>query len=172
MKYEPGLSLRGESAGSPEDWAKYATLGDAHQPSEVALFAATVYDICESIHIRAEIVMSLYTIATGRWHSYIWNARCNPYGGWCQKSAMEKNFGSGLRAGRAVMVNIWLLISGKELPAELFPYRNLDSLWLETIEAGKEGKIKTIEDLATHFGLNMDAVNDILNEELPFIIKE
>lgn len=160
--YTTSTTIKGESRGDPEAIYQWAAKKGANRLPDLKLYLETVYKLCRSFGLRAEVLVAQSAHETSDpdtgapWASYWWRQRLNPAGigitGDDAQNNASRTFADGAAAARAHCLHMWVYTSGASIPTGLS--KSDDPRWQAAVDAGYAGIAKTIADLTNRWGMD------------------
>lgn len=154
------------SRGSAATARAYADQVGAARLDEVYAYIDEVYRLAPTLDFDAAIIIAQSVHETGDWQASWWTERLNPAGigitGDPAQNDLSKYFEDGVEAARAQLAHMHAYVYGdsKSLPSEL---EGTDPRYDAVFDAGTDGSVETIADLAEKWAVDADYATGICN---------
>lgn len=143
--------------GSAAEARSYADQVGALRLDQVYAYIDEIDRLAPTLDFDASILIAQSVHETGDWQSSWWSERLNPAGigitGDPAQDEASKTFASGVEAARAQLAHMHAYVYGstRTLPSDL---EGTDPRYGAVFEAGNDGSVKTIADLAMKWAID------------------
>ncbi|MGI8486779.1 MAG: N-acetylmuramoyl-L-alanine amidase [Thermomicrobiales bacterium] len=167
MPYTTNTTIEGESRGSAGAIYQWALKQGCARPADVLAYLTTMYKLCTTNNIRAEVLISqsiheTTDVDTGApWASYWWAQRCNPAGigvtGDATQNNTSRDFKTGDAAARAHFLHAFLYAVGTDTPSGVS--KQDDPRYDAALSAGYAGIAPTMQGFQNTWGIDNNYAN-------------
>lgn len=148
-------------ASAPENIAKAIAYVKNNGCSDdfTEAYIRKLYALCSAIGLRFALAFSQWCDETDIGCSVLWLTKHNPagIGALPDGTYLGIDYKTPEESALGHLIHLWLYAKGQDLPPELpRSYRYLDPRWQAAIDAGNDGRGKTLRDLAGTWATNLN----------------